>query len=323
MKHRNILVGALLIPCTALAQTPGGEKVDSIIEEDLSLVGVVDAAAFELSDDDGESGQQEVSTSVLTSHDVFLNTASYQLSPMRFRVRGYENIYEQRYINGIPFNDQYRGVFNYSSIGALNDLTRNGDEAINSQPGVFAFGSIGGAENIFMRAGDYARGGKATLSYTNRNYYLRGMLSYSTGFNDNGWAFTALVGGRYSNEGNVDGTFYRNFSYALMAEKQWDGGRHRLALTTFGSPVQRGQSGGTLQEVYDLTGNNLYNPNWGYQNGKKRNARVVLRVENKARGEAQRRRSLPLRPLRQHSAQLVRRSRPAPRLLPLSALVHG
>lgn len=275
MKHRNILVGALLIPCTALAQTPGGEKVDSIIEEDLSLVGVVDAAAFELSDDDGESGQQDVSTSVLTSHDVFLNTASYQLSPMRFRVRGYENIYEQRYINGIPFNDQYRGVFNYSSIGALNDLTRNGDEAINSQPGVFAFGSIGGAENIFMRAGDYARGGKATLSYTNRNYYLRGMLSYSTGFNDNGWAFTALVGGRYSNEGNVDGTFYRNFSYALMAEKQWDGGRHRLALTTFGSPVQRGQSGGTLQEVYDLTGNNLYNPNWGYQNGKKRNARVV------------------------------------------------
>ena len=275
MKHRNILVGALLIPCTALAQTPEGEKVDSIIEEDLSLVGVVDAAAFELSDDDGESGQQEVSTSVLTSHDVFLNTAGYQLSPMRFRVRGYENIYEQRYINGIPFNDQYRGVFNYSSIGALNDLTRNGDEAINSQPGVFAFGSIGGAENIYMRAGDYARGGKATLSYTNRNYYLRGMLSYSTGFNANGWAFTALVGGRYSNEGNVDGTFYRNFSYALMAEKQWDGGRHRLALTTFGSPVQRGQSGGTLQEVYDLTGNNLYNPNWGYQNGKKRNARVV------------------------------------------------
>lgn len=193
---------------------------------------------------------------------------------MRFRTRGYENIYSQTYINGVPFNDQLRGVFNFSSIGAINDFTRNGDAINYSQPGQFAFGSIGGGENIRMRAGDYGHGGKATLTYTNRNYWMRAMMSYHTGLSDKGWAFSALVGGRYSNEGVIDGTFYRNFSYALMLEKRW-GNTHSLTLTTFGSPVCRGQQGGTVQEVYDLTGNNLYNPNWGYQNGKKRNARVV------------------------------------------------
>ena len=46
-------------------------------------------------------------------------------------------------------------------------------------------------------------------------------------------------------------------------------------MTAFVSPVQRGQQGNSYREVYELTDNYLYNPNWGYQNGKKRNAKVV------------------------------------------------
>ena len=139
----------------------------------------------------------------------------------------------------------------------------------------FTFGELGGTENINMRASSYTPGGKLTLSYTNRNYYLRGMFTYSTGLKDNGWAFTTSIGGRYSNEGNIDGTFYKNVSFAFSAEKQWKGGEHSLSMVAFVSPVQRGQQGSSYREVYELTGNYLYNPNWGYQNGEKRNAKVV------------------------------------------------
>ena len=90
---------------------------------------------------------------------------------------------------------------------------------------------------------------------------------------------TALLGGRYSDEGNIQGTFYRNVAYALLLEKRFRNDRHRLTFTTFGSPVIRGQQSGSIQEVYDLTGNNLYNANWGYQNGKKRNSRVVRAID--------------------------------------------
>lgn len=212
---------------------------------------------------------------VIFSNDIYLRNAGYRFSQFRFRIRGYESRYEERYINGVSFNDQVRGVFNYSSIGALNDITREGDAVNYFAPSTYSFGSIGGSNNINMRAGSYLRGGKATLSLTNRNYYTRGMMTYSTGMMDNGWAITASVGARYAHEGNIEGTFYKNISYALGVEKRWDGDRHSLSLMTFGSPVERGQQGSSTQEVYDLRGNNLYNPNWGYQNGKKRNARVV------------------------------------------------
>lgn len=264
------------IPVDILAGMPtvlnDVQVVDLNAVEDMSLVGVIDEV---LTDDDAESSSQEISSTVILSNDVYLNRAAYQLSPARFRVRGYDSYYEQKYINGVSFNDQLRGVFNYAAIGALNDMTRNGDVTNYNRPSAFTFGSIGGAENINMRAGNNASGTKVTLSYTNRNYYLRGMATYSTGLTDKGWAFTVSVGGRYSDRGNIEGTYYRNFSYALSVEKQWKEGRHSLSLTTFGSPVERGQQGASYQEVYDLTGNNLYNPNWGYQNGKRRNAKVV------------------------------------------------
>lgn len=238
-----------------------------------AMVGMI--SENDLTDDNDGSIAQDVSTMVIFSNDVFLDNAGYQFSSFRFKVRGYDSRYEEKFINGVNFNEQVRGRFSYASIGALNDITRNGDAVNYFAPSAFTFGSIGGAENINMRPGNYARGGKITASYTNRNYYLRGMATYSTGMQDDGWAVTASVGGRYSDEGNVDGVFYRNMSYAIGVEKESSNRRHSISFMTFGSPVERGQQSASLQEAYDLVGDNLYNPNWGYQNGKKRNARVV------------------------------------------------
>lgn len=244
-------------------------------QQDISLVGVLDESML---DDDAESSQN-ISSTVILSNDVFLNKAGYQFSPFRFRARGYDGVYEKKYINGISFNDQWRGLFNYSSIGAMNDMTRNGDRTNYDAPSMFGYGSLGGMENINMRASSYAHGSKAALSLTNRNYYLRGMYTFATGLRKDGWALAASVGGRYSDKGAIPGTFYRNVAYSLSLEKVWDEGRHSLSFVTFGSPVVRGQQGSSTQEVYDLVNDNLYNPNWGYQNGKRRNAKVVHSVD--------------------------------------------
>lgn len=240
------------------------------IAPDQSLVGVVDALEI------GESGtEQTISPTVILSNDLYLKSAGYQFSQFRHRNRGYDSRYEQRYINGVAFNDLVRGVFNYSSIGAINDLTRNGNVINYIGASDFSFGDIGGSQNINMRPSTFSRGGKITLSGTNRNYYARTMLSYNTGLMDNGWALTGLIGGRYAHEGVVEGTFYRNISYALGAEYQWDEGRQALSLITFGSPVRRGQQGASVEEAVLLSGCYTYNPNWGWQDGKKRNSRVV------------------------------------------------
>ena len=235
-----------------------------------------------------EGDDQAMSTSVIFSNDVFLKKAGFQFSQFAYKIRGYDNRYQQRFINGVNFNDNVRGVFNYAAIGAINDLTRNGNVINYQGESDFSFGDIGGSQNIDMRPSTYRRGGKLTLSGTNRNYYLRGMFSYTTGLMDNGWAFSGLIGGRYSHEGVVEGTFYRNVSFALGAEKQWDYGKQSLSLVAFVSPVERGQQGSSVDQAIYLVGHKnpasewgvneglySYNPNWGYQAGKKRNARVV------------------------------------------------
>ncbi|OJU49382.1 MAG: TonB-dependent receptor [Bacteroidales bacterium 45-6] len=226
-------------------------------------------------DDDVETESQGVTTMAIINNDIFRSKAGFQLSQFRFQKRGYYSYYSKRYINGVAFNDQNRGVFNYASIGALNDVARNGDAVDNNDYGLFSYGALGGAENIDMRAGSYAKGAKISASYTNRTYYARTMFTYSTGLMPNGWAFTGSLGARYSDEGNIEGTFYRNIAYSLAIEKQWDKGRHSLSFNTFGSPVERGQQASSYLETYNLLGNNLYNSNWGYQNGKKRNSRIV------------------------------------------------
>ena len=82
------------------------------------------------------------------------------------------------------------------------------------------------------------------------------------------------VGYRWANEGVIEGTFYNSFSYFLSAEKRF-GDNHALSLVTFGSPTERAQQGASTEEAYWLANSHYYNPNWGYQAGEKRNARVV------------------------------------------------
>ncbi len=100
------------------------------------------------------------------------------------------------------------------------------------------------------------------------------MAMYSTGLNKNGWAFTVSAIGRYANEGVIDGTFYNSFGLFASLEKVFND-KHSLNLTVRGAPTQRATNSATYEEAYRLTDNNLYNPNWGWQNGEKRSSKIV------------------------------------------------
>lgn len=227
---------------------------------------------------ENDDTNQSISAVMSSRDDAYLSTAGYSFSPMRFRVRGYDSQYYDNYLNGLRFNDAETGRFSYGLIGGLNDATRNKDGARAFEPNIFGFGNINGASNIDLRASHYAAGSKLGLAGTNRNYRFRGSFIHSTGLMKNGWAFTGMVAVRYSNEGNIEGTFYNSASYFLALEKRFNS-QHSLSIATFGAPTRRGQQAASTQEAYYLANSNYYNPNWGYQNGEKRNARVVETYE--------------------------------------------
>ena len=229
----------------------------------------------QLGDDDDYAGTTAM---VSSNDDYFLSEVGYLFSPMRFRIRAYESMYNNVYANGVMLNDAERGQFSYGMIGGLNDATRNKEGATFLEHNRFGFSTIGGASNINMRASQYAAGNKMSLVGCNRNYLARLMYTGSTGLMQNGWAFTASASYRWANEGVIEGTFYNSLGYFLAAEKKINN-KHSISIATWGSPTERAQQGAATEEAYWLAGSHYYNPNWGYQNGEKRNARVVNSFE--------------------------------------------
>jgi len=243
------------------------------VQEEVRQDIVLQLSESDLNDDEGRS-TQNVSSALSSKGDVYTSQASFSFSPMRFRTRGYEQDFESTYINGVHFNGLERGGFNYSMLGGLNDAMRNKDITTGLAANSFSYGNLGSNTNINTKASSYAIGNKASVAYTNRAYKLRAQVTHATGLMPNGWAFAASAVVRWADEGLVDGTFYNSAGYFLSAEKVFNK-RHSLSLITFGAPTQRAQQGGVTQEVYDLAGSIYYNPYWGYQDGVKRNSRVV------------------------------------------------
>ena len=225
--------------------------------------------------EDDEGNAQSVAALTGANDNLYYNTASYNFGPMYFKYRGLQNEYQNVYMNGINLNDPIRGRFNFSTLmGLTSRAFRNKTTAVGMDAAAFGFGGIGGAVNYNTITDTYAPGFNGAVAYTNSNYMLRAMASYSTGMNSKGFAFTVAAIGRYANEGVVEGTFYNSGGLFMSLQKQFNP-KNSLTLTLFGGPTQRAGASATYQEVYDLVGSNLYNPNWGWQDGKKRNARVV------------------------------------------------
>ncbi len=238
-----------------------GDAMDMVYDEDL------------LEDDDENS--QSIAALTGSNDDIFYNTASYNFGPMYYRYRGYDSQYQAVYVNGVKMNDMIRGRFNFSSLmGMTSRAFRNKTTGVGLAANNFGFGDIGGAVNYNTTTDLYATGFNGSAAYTNSNYMLRGMVTYASGLNKHGWAYTVSAIGRYAKEGVIDGTFYNSGGIFLSLEKYFNA-NNQLVLTAWGGPTQRATAGATYQEVYDLMDDNLYNPNWGWYQGKKRASRIT------------------------------------------------
>ncbi len=258
---KTVNLGQIRLTPNDVADTFYGDAEDMIYDE----------AVME----DEEGSAQGIAALTGANDNLYYNTASYNFGPMYFRYRGLQNEYQNVYMNGIDLNDPIRGRFNFSSLmGLTSRAFRNKTNAVGLDAASFGFGDLAGGVNYNTVTDTYAPGFNGSVAYTNSNYMLRAMASYSTGMRSNGWAFTIAAIGRYAKEGVIDGTFYNSGGLFLSLQKQLSK-THSLTLTAFGGPTQRAGASATYQEVYDLVGSNLYNPNWGWQDGKKRASRIV------------------------------------------------
>ena len=112
----------------------------------------------------------------------------------------------------------------------------------------------------------------AGISFSSRN------TPYSISFNSaqkfkNDWSIATNLTARTGRDLHIEGMFGNSLEFNIIANKRWSD-KHSLSMAIFAKPTMRSSRLASTAEAFRLTGNNLYNPAWGYQNGKIRNARI-------------------------------------------------
>lgn len=247
-------------------------RIATPVQEETTKPADIPTVTLEEADSETE-GAGEVANVLNASQDVFHRVSNFAWSAFRFRERGYDGGLFQTFINGMPFNDLETGFTAFGEFGGLNDVMRLRTSTVGLDPAEFTFGGPGGSTLIDTRASSQRKQIRFSYASGNRTYRNRVMGTVSTGLMPGGWAVTLSGSHRWGDEGYVAGTFMDAWAYFVGIDKKFNA-KHSLSLNVFGAPTKRGRQGDSFQEMFDLAGSNFYNPNWGYQNGKKRNITV-------------------------------------------------
>ncbi|QSB27193.1 TonB-dependent receptor [Flavobacterium sp. CLA17] len=224
----------------------------------------------DLSDDNSSS---EMTSGLLQSaKDAFFQASAFNWGQARFKVRGLDSENGTMMLNGMPMNKIYDGRPQWGNWGGLNDVLRNQEFSIGAASSLYTFGGILGTQQIYTRASLYRKGERISLSGSNTTYNWRATGTYASGMNSAGWAYVVSAGKRIGNEGYFEGTNFDGESFFLSIEKNLNR-RNAINFTGFYTPNSRGKNSANTTEVTALT-DGKYNSYWGWQNGKKRNARV-------------------------------------------------
>lgn len=223
--------------------------------------------------DGDETSTQSAAGLLQSSQDVFASTAAFELGAFWFKVRGYDNKYNEVFFNGVRMNKTTNDRVNFGNWGGLNDVTRRPmEQTLGIEPSEYAFGDVGGVTYFDTRPSQMRKGVSLAYSFTNRSYNQRVLATYNTGLMENGWGFMGSFSRRWAEEGRIEGTFYDSWGYFLGVEKKINE-KHTVNFTGFGAPTRRSTNSPNTQEVYDLRGTD-YNAYWGWQDGEKRSERI-------------------------------------------------
>ncbi len=287
LKHKSAF-GALLI-ATAFAlpsqaqvkkttENKNPQAIDTTIEEAKdALLENIPVVSLE-QDDNMDGSAQNISSQLNSGRNPFINAATFNFSAVRFRIRGYDSDLFGTNMNGVPMENLDNGFTPYGLWGGLNDVLRNKQYTAGLQSNKYAYGGLGGFTFIDTRAFKQRKQTSVSYAVSNRNYSNRISFSHSTGLNSKGWAFSVAGSRRWADEGFTDGTFYDGWSAYIGVDKKIND-RHMLSFVAFATPTKNGRQGATVQEMIDIAGTNYYNPYWGYQNGRKRNASVAKTIQ--------------------------------------------
>lgn len=204
---------------------------------------------------------------IRSSDDLYGRTTDYNLPRVTIRRRGASYDEEQATLLGVRL--PYRLFAPLRAVGGVERY----DAGI--RPGVSTLGGVGGVREFTLTEALPLAPYEASVRVTDRNYRVAGRVRMHRMWRD--WQVGAVVDGRVGRDARIEGVFTNQLTFAARISRTWASG---VELTLFGVlPVaMRGLRSAATEEAYTLLDDPFYNPSWGFQEGKVRNARVRREV---------------------------------------------
>lgn len=201
----------------------------------------------------------------VTPDDSFSRNAEYDLSFVAFARRGVPYAGRSLTLDGVPLHS--------GAVGALTRLgLRQRSYASRADSPTTVDCGAGGVRAFTTEFYEPYDGYSVGANFASRGYN-GGVRASVNKYLGKGWSLAATLTGRTGRDLHIDGVYTNSLDVGMSVVKRWDN-NHKLALTALFAPSERGLRSSSTQEAFTLTGNNYYNPSWGLQAGKMRNANV-------------------------------------------------
>lgn len=209
--------------------------------------------------------------SVASAYRSYLRQAQdFSFSFMRYRPRGYDNrVIDQSYtVDGVSFSDLWGGRPTWWVLGGFGSL--NTSDFGGDGYGDWALGS-GYGFRASLTASQMQVGTRVSYSFSNRTTPHRIKVRYVMR-ERKGWNFALAAEAGAGRSLSVKGVSRDGFGLFSTISKDF-AKDHCLSVSFLYSPSKAQGRAASTAEAFELMGNNLYNPVWGYQSGEVRSAR--------------------------------------------------
>jgi iron complex outermembrane receptor protein len=138
------------------------------------------------------AGNREFVEAIQYTPSVYVSNQAGGFGDSQVFLRGFDQVNTAFLLNGQPINGMEDGRMYWSNWSGMADVA----SAVQVQRGLgsskLAISSVGGTVNIVSKSTEKKQGGFVRMMAGNDSYF-KGTVSYDTGVNENGWAFSALV----------------------------------------------------------------------------------------------------------------------------------
>jgi len=266
-----------LIQAAAFAQPPTkpilpkskNQWVDSNLDKD-GWKYFQDQYTSESTLSEGDEELSFVPSLLQSGKDLFSSLTAFSFSIRRFRMKGLNNRYFSQSIHEISMNQLSDGNIPWANWGGLNEVTSNNQYSAGIRDNEFQFGALGNAVFMQLNASKLFPQTTVTFNLSNRNYHQRIAFTKVWSENKKGWSFASSIAYKQGVGGQYKANEFKGFSYFLSIDKRLS--NHLYSFVLLGNRQMNTRTAAITEELVGLAATKQYQPGWGLQASKIRNA---------------------------------------------------